>query len=317
MMMNFQLFIQRKTYPHSYLLLFNVLSLSAIRSTLSLKSLVALNLLIFCAISNATNYDIERKISDSLNTKELSKEIVWLKIENKIDVFSLYKASTIPEIKGSVIILHDLNANPDWPNIIRPLRNNFPRMGWQSLSIQMPIYPEHPNNPLFEDNYKHMEERMFAGIKFLQNKGNAGPIILIAHGMAANMALKYLVENQQNEAIQSVVIISAYDHAYLQGSDLIKKIRINMLDVYAQNDWVEVLVSGPRRLASANLAGPLGPTPNDVVKSAKVRTLALNKTGNLRYRQEIITGANHEFDGQNGELVKVIRGWVSRYNKNQ
>ncbi len=93
-----------------------------------------------------------------------------------------------------------------------------------------------------------------------------------------------------------------------------QKTTINVLDIIAENDWPQVISAAEKRLKIANLAHDIAKTPKNAFTSAKVRALAFNKTGNLRYRQKVITGANHDFGQQTEFLLKTIRSWMNRYH---
>jgi len=241
-----------------------------------------------------------------------SQEVNWLKIKDKPEVLVLFKNSSSVEVKGGVIILHDFDSNPNWPVIVQPLRNYLPRYRWATLSIFMPTYPEAEYPVQIDNLYKETAGRITTGINFLKDK-NINPTVIIAQGRTAGMALKYAAENASNNTIQSMVLISAQDIKSIVTSEILATVPNNVLDIIAENDWQEVHLSAKSRLNNANLAGKLKEPPPNLVKSQKVKSLILNKTGNLRYRQEIIAGASHSFDKQHDELLKTIRGWMEKY----
>ena len=74
-----------------------------------------------------------------------------------------------------------------------------------------------------------------------------------------------------------------------------------------------MLESAAKRLVAANFAGKLKAKPRFLKLSSKVQNLAINKTGNLRYRQKVINGADYQFDEEEQQLIKAIRGWLAVY----
>lgn len=51
---------------------------------------------------------------------------------------ALWKPANDSAPKGAVIIVPGAGETADWPNVVGPLRNKFPDVGWHSLSLSLP-----------------------------------------------------------------------------------------------------------------------------------------------------------------------------------
>ena len=288
--------------------------------TMSLTQLTGLIFLSFCLFSGlttpakaASNYFKEAQISDSLKKTEPANSIAWLKTGENRNILALNKPSQTSDLQGGVIILADLYQSPDWPVIVDGLRKRLPIFGWETLSVQLPVPVISPLSPEMDQLYSLTQKRIEAAISYFKNK-NISNIVLIGISQSANFSIKYVESLPENSSdLQALIFIRAYDSDWLDSSNLIRNISLPTLDIIPQHDSKKVLNSAKKRLTAANFAGKLSKKTNISHLSAKVRELATNKTGNLRYRQEIINAANFQFEKQETELFKVIRGWLSVY----
>lgn len=261
----------------------------------------------------STNYFVEEKISESFKQTQESESIVWLKTAEKRDILALHSPSITSELQGGVVILSDLYQTPDSPVIVHGLRTRLPIFGWETLSVQMPVPPSNPSIPQLDSSYDLTRQRIESAINYFKNK-NISNIVLIGISHSANFSLKYAASfTAENTKIQAVICIKAFDSSWLTSSDLIKNIAIPILDILPEHDSDVIHKSAEKRLYSAGFAGRLRAKPQTLALSKKVQALATNKTGNLRYRQKIINGANYQFHKQEDTLDKVIRGWMSIY----
>lgn len=104
------------------------------------------------------------------------------------EVFALYMpAARTPA--GGVVLLHDLDGHPDWPEVIRPLRLRLPRAGWATLSVQMPLPARGAGRPAAL--IREALPRIDAAVTELEKRGDT-PVILVGHGLGAAMAAGYL-----------------------------------------------------------------------------------------------------------------------------
>jgi len=260
-----------------------------------------------------SNYFLEKQISRSLAQTEKKENILWLKTTEKPPILALLAPANTLEKQGGVIILADLFQSPDWPIIIHGLRTKLPDYGWETLSIQLPIPVYDISNAELNSTYELTRQRINSAIDYFKTN-NISNIVLIGVGQSANFALKYVATLPvKDPKIQAIVSIKAYDSRWLTSSELVKKISIPLFDIIPEHDADIVLNSAKKRLIAANFAGKLKTNPRMLALSSKVQTLAINKTGNLRYRQKVINGANYHFDEQEYTLIKAIRGWLGVY----
>ena len=269
----------------------------------------------FNQIALATNYYIEGQISQDLQQSGSKKEIIWLETGSELQTIALFKEAQGVETLGSILILPDLNNHPNWPHLIQPLRNDLAIHGWNTLSIQMPIKEKNMLKPQLDNLYKIAENRIKSAIDYLIKNKNPN-IIIIGLRHSANIAIRYLVDNKEDsEKITALVTISSFDSSWINSSQLIRKMPIAYLDVYAQNDASEVLQAAPKRLIAARFAGQDINKKPSLSLSPKVRELAQKKTGNPHFRQARINGASSGFAQHKGTLLKTIRGWLQNHEK--
>jgi len=261
----------------------------------------------------ASNYLYEFEFSEALKKQIPDKQFVWLDTGTKRDTLSLLIKSQSPKAKGAVIILPEIGHHPDWPNVIHDLRYKLAQYGWATLSVQMPVDVNLNNKQAYEDVYQTVKDRTIAAIKYIQ-ANSPDFIVLLGRGKSANFAIRYIAETQNLEqatqAAHALVFISAFDSKHLKISDYMKSIATPMLDIYAEKDHQNVLESATARNVAARFAAKLKSDPQNLTSSNKVQQLILNKTGNLRYRQIVIPGANALFTAQSDALIKAIRGWL-------
>ena len=262
----------------------------------------------------AASFLNETLMSEDLANK-LPNEVVWLKIKDKPDILALFKKNEHSKAKGGVLILSEFDHTPNWQVIINPLRNTLPHYNWSTLSVYMPAFPPNTSPAFLQDLKQNSFARIDAGLAYLKSQ-NLKPFVIIAIGRTAAMLTEYAAENASDQSINSLVLISTNDAKLFSSSTNIEKIPFNVLDITAENDWPSIQKAARKRLTHASRASSLSSPPGKLPDTAKVKALILNKTGNLRYRQEIINGANHAYDGQTDELIKSIRGWMEIYRNN-
>ena len=303
---NFQPSFCRSARKHHLSLLYTM------RYTLILKALTIL----FCSPLSASNLWKEDNIAKQIQKITDDKEIVWLETDDRQPTLALYKEPVITDIKGATIILHDIGHQPNWSQVIAPLRMQLPQNGWHTLSVQMPI-PDRLwqfNSP--EDIYSASINRLQAAITYLQTK-NIKNLILIAQGDSAALASHYLSSSQHPfSAFVAISITHGADASDWRNiSQSMKSLNLATLDIYAEHDRPNVLNSIPLRLAAARLFGDKMQKIPPIPHSKKVRELAKNKTNNLWFRQIMIPNAAPGFPDHQKSFVKFVRGWLKHYTQ--
>lgn len=182
----------------------------------------------------------------------------------------------------AVIVLHGIGAHPDWPDIIYPLRTTLPETGWTTLSLQLPILANEAEGKDYQPLMKDVPMRINAGIDHLSKAGYK-KIYIVAHSMGAEMGSYYLAQANLPGVIKGYVGIGMN----VNNPDYLAKISLPVLDLYGSEDLEGVL------------------------KSAKARADA--SASNKQYSQVKVDGANHFFNGKDGELMEIVTEWIKKY----
>ncbi len=277
-----------------------------------------LGLLLIPATAAALDLWKEKTRLDALRPLLPERELVELQIPAHPPLPALYRKTRRADTQGAAIILHPPGQHLDYPGPVHELRRRLPRFGWTTLSLQMPeLHINRADAPL-DEALQESSARLRAAVNFL-NRESIQNIVIIGQGLSASYAVAFVTETAlANPSVQALVTIGwpSYPHraAWLDASRQLERLKLPLLDLYAELDREEVLTDLPRRLEAAHLAGQLFDQPlrlTDV--SSRVQSLARRKSGNLRYRQMEIQGSDAFFRNQSDTLVKLIRGWIQRY----
>ena len=239
----------------------------------------------------ATNLTQEQHISAQLISPDLQGEARWLNAGDQ-QFLAIYLKSDGAERRGGAILLHDAGDHADWPEVISPLRRHLAERGWDSLSIQLPR-PINPLSPL--DRQAAIEQsgsRLQAAFDFFAAEGT-GELVLLGHGLGAEMAMAYVATNPA-EQLQGLVAIGM---AAGEGGDedpvlqTIARLQRPMLDLLGERDRPRVLASAQARQGTAKRAQQ------------------------ERYRQDRMAGADHYFSGLQQSLQQRVGSWLRRVAK--
>jgi alpha/beta superfamily hydrolase len=164
---------------------------------------------------------------------------VYLATPRRPRVLAIYTAPPGKPI-GAALIVHGLGVHPDW-GLINGLRTDLADAGLATLSVQMPVFAGEASRGDYVALYAEADERIAAGIAFLEGHG-IGKVAIVAHSLGATMANAYLA----SPAAASVV---AWVPIGMQGAFAAPP-REPVLDVVAQNDRPEVLKAASARADS-------------------------------------------------------------------
>ncbi len=239
--------------------------------------------------ADALDHEREKQLTDKLAEDVNATEVLWLEASNE-KFLALLTNKTSEKSHGAVIILHGMGGHADWPQMISPIREDLPKYGWITLSIQLPVIA--PENQI-EDYGKTLGqavERIKAAIQLLQERKFLN-IAAIGHSFGAASMLAYL-EKEENPQIFALAAVGLQDYAYVKPSidllGLIEKSKISILDIYGSRDFKVVIDQAPDR------------------------RLAAKKGNNRQYVQMEIEGADHYFNKLENVLIKRIRGWLDK-----
>lgn len=203
--------------------------------------------------------------------------------------FAIHTESATARLLGGVIILHGFGANPNWNDVVFPLRSQLAESGWETLSIQMPVAapdaPEGIDQALIPEAFP----RINAAIDFFRQRG-IDYIALVGHSLGARMGLEYLL-NDAGQPVSAVVAVglSASREKPISGTLLaLQKLKLPILDIYGSQDIEPVLSTVTARATEARRAE------------------------NPQYRQLQVPGADHLFSGLDDELVQRVRAWLQK-----
>ena len=186
--------------------------------------------------------------------------------------------------KGGVIVLHGRAFHPNWADVIQPLRTGLAERGWRTLSIQLPVLEKSAKYfdylPLFPD----AERRIQAAIEYLRSEGMER-IVIAAHSCGAHMANhRFLVKGDAGIDAFVGIGMGATDYGQpMQEPFALDRLRVPVLDVYAEHDF-----RGVRRLAPERKAMLRSP----------------------QSRQIVVPNTQHYFVDQGAALTTTVGAWL-------
>ena len=229
----------------------------------------------------------EKQIAGKLIEQLHAGEAVWLG-EDKTRFLGLYTETFLDQRQDAILLLHGMGAHPDWPEVISPLRWDLPVHQLPVLSIQLPILS--PDTPVssYGRTTKEASRRINIAVDYLHELGFSR-VILVGYSFGAALGAHYLA-HKKNHKVTAFVAISILARKFLDPTlnlkFLLSKINIPILDIYADNDYEEILEAVPDR------------------------RLAAHKSGNKSFRQYELPGTNHIYIDHIDHLIKVIVDWI-------
>jgi len=230
----------------------------------------------------------EQRIDAQISEMILDGEPVYLK-DGEHQFLTIHTRTEREPVRGAALILHGRGANPDWMDVIHPLRTRLPEYGWETLSIQLPIASEGANQAEWQATIGESLTRLSAALDFLEQRGIQN-IVLISHSFGNFAAARFLGENKPQSVRAWVAIgMSLGDpSADIDMRTLLSAIQIPVLDLFGEDDLPDVLESRGTRYSTARDAG------------------------NEAYQQRKIPSADHFFTGQDELLINTVRAWLAR-----
>jgi len=275
--------------------------------------------------------DREQEISLLIEKNLHSGEAVWLGNADK-KFLALYKENTWKETQGAILLLHDLGANANWPQLIRPLRLAFPKKGWHTLSLQLPMVMPDEEKESYLSRFDEAVSRINAGIEFLKQK-NISNIVIVGHGMGAVIGIFYVNQNPQAPVTALVAISLPGENTLRPQTKPGSADKIQAPDNDTTNDKKKSDKKSPLNDTHGKQEVP--PERNlyaemeeikipfldvyaqvdheDVVREALKRSELMKKTDNQAYTQWQVTGADHYFRGVVERFIKHLRGWLKKH----
>lgn len=263
-----------------------------IRRSVALLALVGLVFAAsaFAAEATTSNLEREKNWADQIVDSVVVGEPVWL--ENRGHKFlALYAAPAGGGATG-VILIHGRGVHPAW-GFIDNLRGDLADAGFHTLSLQMPILAQDAPFAGYGRTFPEAFERIDAGIRYLHDKG-VKRILLLGHSLGAMTAVAYAAKRPGSqvagvEAIGLSTLASGPD--VMQPVQMLKTVRVPVLDLYGANDLHDVLQYNAARRAAAEAAGNAG------------------------YRALRVPDTDHFFTDRYEALKKATLDWLTRFKE--
>ncbi|SFV62631.1 hypothetical protein MNB_SUP05-5-63 [hydrothermal vent metagenome] len=269
---------------------------------LVISSLISLNLFAIPFISQMMNemqnmvlgnqhpdYERESRIVSQIEDSVLEGEVEKLSLPNGDKFFSIYQESETDKVKGGVIILHNRGYHANWEYVVRPLRVDLAKKGWNTLSIQMPVLNKEAKYYDYLKIMPYARPRIAVAINFLRQQG-LEKIIVIGHGCGVHMLMDYIEKYSDSEIDGFVGIgMGATDTGQKMPRPYpLAQMSVPVLDIYGEKDF-----AGVKRLAI-------------------IRKEALDRFGHIKSKQMVVKKADHYYKKPQAEklLLNKISTWI-------
>lgn len=228
----------------------------------------------------ATDAEREARWAEQVEANLFDGEMTWLDGDGQRFLGVLTEAA---EPRGYVVVVHGTGVHPDWAQVINPLRVGLVEHGWTTLSIQMPILAADVSHDGYQEVFPEVPARLAAAAAHF---GDDRPVYLVAHSLGAAMSSWYLSGEPSPPFAGFVGIGMAGDTAYPEADNVrsLAGVKVPVLDLYGEQDFVSVLSTAQARAAA--------------------------QSGNADYRQQVVGGADHFFDGHDAALVEAVAAWL-------
>lgn len=239
-------------------------------------SVAALLIASLCSTGHAQDYEREKRWAEQTLAGLVVGEPVRIAQKNGHRFLGLHVAPAKP--RGALIIAHGRGWAPDH-DLYGTLRTRLADAGFETLSIQMPVLPSSAKLGDYLPTFPDADERLALAIAWLRARGHRN-IAIVSHSLGATMTNHYLIRNP-DAGVRAWVFIGI-----INGLEDMFRIRIPVLDVFGERDWDITRVGANERLA-------------------QIKAIAGSE-------QVMVADAQHFFEGREGELVRVINGFLDR-----
>ncbi len=247
---------------------------------------VLLVLFTICPYCIGSDTQREQYYANELSKSVEEDEVIWLTI-NRERFLSLYRETDTTEMKGAIILLHDLGQHPDHHPLLHSLRTELPRHQWSTLSLQMPLREQGAKLSDYEPLLPEAVQRIDSAITFLEKK-KIKFLAIVGFGLGGVMASHYVAKSKLNN-LQALVV------AFLVKSE--KKNTFPAVDQYFQKLKIPVL--------------DIVCCEKNLSRSIKRRKIAAKE--NIKYQQLYLMQSRRDYrESYQGLLVQRVYGWLNR-----
>lgn len=243
-------------------------------------------LLLMTPPANASDLEKEKRWADQIVDALMDGEAEYLN-DGANDFLTLVTESSEGESEYGAVVMHGSGVHPNWPSVIQPLRVGLTEQGWHTISIQLPILANDASHDEYTEVFPEAPARIDAAIDYLKQNLNVKRVVLIAHSLGSSMTTYHLSENKP--AVDGFVAIGmgpGGEQASRQTLKQLETISLPMLDIYGAEDLPAVVNSAAARKAS--------------------------QVHNPEYKQFVLPGADHFFDGEEDALLNHVGHWLTK-----
>ena len=188
--------------------------------------------------------------------------------------------------KIGVILAHGQGLDAD-ANVVGPLRRAIHKeLGFHTLSLSMPTLPGAKSLDLFEEYASTFPEayaRIQAAIDFLKKEKGVERIYLMGHSMGGRMTTAFLANSPDAPVVGYIGVgLLGGGKEPLNTNLNLRKIKVPVIDIYAEND-------------------------RDA-KSAEFRRQFVSD----RFLQVPVPGAKHDYRGYETVVADAVNGWLRK-----
>jgi predicted alpha/beta-hydrolase family hydrolase len=191
------------------------------------------------------------------------------------------------EGKGSkigVILAHGQGWDPD-SHVVGPLRQVINKeLGFHTLSLQMPIIPGKRSPETFQEYASTFPEAykiIQAAIDFLKKEKGVDRVYLMGYSMGGRMTTAFLANYPDSGIVGYIGVgLVAGGEEPLNTNLNLRKVKIPVLDVYAENDQDAKFAQNRKSFVSE------------------------------RFKQVPIAGAKHDYKGYDKQLADAVIPWL-------
>ncbi len=186
--------------------------------------------------------------------------------------------------KVGVILAHGQGSDPD-SHVVGPLRRAINKdLGFHTLSLQMPVIAGKRGPETFQEyasTFPDAYQRIQAAIDFLKKEKGVERIYLMGYSMGGRMTTAFLA-NHPDSGIAGYIGVGllAGGEEPLNSNLNLRKVKIPVLDVYAENDRDAKFAENRKSFVSA------------------------------RFRQVSIPGAKHDYRGYEDQVNAAAITWL-------